>query len=156
MIRRAISWAGRRLGAASGGPVHAGTTAMLSPLKHLRIARPGRPLGELLTAEAEDPASEFERLLATHGAGADPDQLAGACRRQAGTWLGGGTLLGLAMLMLILAAGLTWIAGIVPLLVICAFCLRAMHSDFLAWRLERRSWDAPASYLRRLPLVVIR
>lgn len=156
MIRRALSWTGRRFGATIGGPVHTGAGAIISALGHLRVTKPERPFGELLTAEADDPAAEFGRLLAIHPGTGDPDQLARSHRRQAAAYLIGGIGLGAGMLLLIPASGAGGFTLFLPAVVVPAFLLRALVADFLAWRFERRSWDAPSAYLRLIPRILFR
>ena len=156
MIRRALSWAGRRFGAAAGGPAHTGAGAVVSALGYLRVARPERPLNEMLFAGAADPEAEFARLLAAHAAGSDPGNLARSYRMQAAAYLIGGGGLGAGMLLLILASRASWFTLSLPAVVIPAFLWRALIADFLAWRFERRSWEAPAAYLRLFPRVLFR
>ena len=156
MIGRILSYAGKRVGAGPDGIVRTGARAVRSSFAHIQPVRPQRPLRELLADQAEDPQAEFAALWAEHGGEADVGQLATGHRRQALGWAAGGLLLGPAIALLGGQAGFAWAAWPLGVLVIGGFAIRALHADFLAWRFERRSWDAPAAYLRRLPAVVLR
>ncbi len=151
--RRALGWAGRRIGLGDGGAVTIGASSVRTAAAHLRIATLDRPLREALTAEPEDPEAEFARLVGA-GPGADPDLLARRLRIQALIYLAGGA--GLVLFMLAAGAGAGWFRAVLPAVAGPAMALAALRADFMAWRCERRRWDSPARYLRCLPTVLFR
>ena len=151
--RRTLGWVGRRIGLGEGGAVTIGARSVRSAAGQLRVARLDRPLREALTAEPEDPEAEFARMIGS-GPEADPDRLARRFRIQALLYLAGGA--GLVLFMLAAGAGAGWLRAVLPTVAGPAMALAALRADFLSWRCERRSWDSPARYLRRLPAVLFR
>ena len=154
MIGRIGRWAARRIGAEEGGGAHAGATAMRSGFRRLRIERTRRPIGELLTEGPADPKAEFSRLLDGAGGG-DPSLQARNWRRQAAAYPAGGILIVAAIALFGLPGGPVLLTG-TAMSVLPACLLLALRADFLAWRCERRSWDAPVEYLCRLPGIAFR